>query len=128
LKQATATNMANMLSAQLLATVLNCYFTGTTGVSATQSIYLPAMTRLSGKSNATVQNWLQAGGINTTTNPGVKTSAGDKYVTIQELICAAVKELKTNKNTTATSKDRNFQEALKSTFDGINNGDPIFVL
>jgi len=132
--QATATNMANMLSAQLLATVLNSGFAAgvtcliNTGISTSESIYLPSMTRLSGKSNATVQGWLRAGGINTSINPGVKTSAGDNYVTIQELICAAVKELKTNKNTTATSKDRNFQEALKSSFDGINNGDPIFVL
>jgi hypothetical protein len=128
LKQATATNMANMLSAQLLATVLNCSFTSTTGISASESIYLPAMTRLSGKSNDTVQGWLLAGGTNPVNNPGVKTSAGDSYVTIQELIDAAVKELKTNKNTTATSADRNFQEGLKDCFDGINNGDPIFVL
>jgi hypothetical protein len=39
-----------------------------------------------------------------------------------------VQALKTRQNTTGTSADRTYQEALKDCFDGINNGANVFVL
>jgi len=136
LKKATSTNMANMLSAQLTATVLNCYFSSTTGVSVTESIDVSKVTLVgttSGQTNAQIIAGLQAGGTGTgvNANPGLTlvtdTDTTDKFIDIQSLINAAVQELKTHPNTTATSADRTFQESLKNCFDAINNREDIFL-
>jgi hypothetical protein len=56
------------------------------------------------------------------TGSAVLTSSTHTFDTIQELINAAVAELKLKPNTTTTSVDRTFEKALKDCFDAINNG------
>lgn len=141
LKSANATNMAHMLSAQLLATVLNSgnaagvTSLANTGISTSSIIYVGNVTTVggaAGQSNAQIQTALEVGG--TATNaPGVLNSSVDDFVSVSELIAAAKKELCTNKITIASSADRTYQEALKNCFDAMNQSAPtlkqnIFVL
>jgi hypothetical protein len=130
LLKTNATNMATMLSAQLLATDLNCYFgqlpsaTGVlkTGITTTETIDVARVT-LPGTSTLLSSDLL--GSLQTN---GVTGGVQDDYVTIQGLIDAAVTSLSADSYTVAAGPDRVFQEALKDCFDAINNGETIFVV
>jgi hypothetical protein len=124
---ASATNMAYMLSAQLLTTEFNVCLGK---VNATKSIYVPAVT-LPGTNthlSSTLQNalstnngassWLQVSGV--TPNP-----AG--VAKIQTILDASIGSLKVKPNTIAAGPNRTYQEALKDLLDGINNNQAIFL-
>jgi len=127
LLNANATNMAYMLSAQLLTTEFNICLGK---VVAAKSIYVPAVT-LPGTSthlSATLQNALAT---NNGANPwaqvsGVSPDPGG-VAKIQTILDAAIAQLKVNPNTTAAGPNRTYQEALKDLLDGINNNETIFL-
>jgi hypothetical protein len=145
---ATATNMANMLSAQLLTTVLNTYYTTNagstqsngTGITTSSIIDVNKVSAIQGSlTNGQIVTDLTNGGTSGTysgggsthyTNSGItfltEPNSTDKYVSIQTLINAAVVELSSNPNTVASGANRSFQEALKDCFDAINNAQDIF--
>jgi hypothetical protein len=112
---ASATNMANMLSAQTIATILNRQVGFINGSSY---VYVGG---ISGN------QYLNIG------SPGLVNSNG--FAQINALIAASVLELQTNNNANGTgtlyvlSNDprRNYEEALKNVFDAINSDNQIFL-
>jgi hypothetical protein len=117
LKSANASNMANMLSAQLLVTEINIVLGK---VDATTSIFVPAVgTTDTGQAlSSTLQDSL-------TTN-GVSNPSG--IASIQDLLNASIAELLAHPSTVSASLDSTFQEALKDCFDAINSNEAIFIL
>jgi hypothetical protein len=120
---ASATNMAYMLSAQLLTTEFNVCLGK---VNATKSIYVPAVripaTGLS--MSATLQNALSAQPAGA--NPWTQVSFAG-IASIQAILNASIAQLKANPNTIAAGGNRTYQEALKDLLDGINNNQAIFL-
>ncbi|WP_165067187.1 Ig-like domain-containing protein [Paludisphaera rhizosphaerae] len=108
LQNATATNMAYMLSAQMLATEFNVL---AGYVAAGSLIYLPAVSTL------TASHLTQLAGHGFT---------GTSY-TVQQFLNAAILELIAHPKTIASGPDRIYQEALKNIFDAVNNNQPIFL-
>jgi hypothetical protein len=108
LKNATATNMAYMLSAQLLVTEFNICLGRD---DALASIFLPAVP---GMDQAHLDA-LAAHGIT------------GNVVQVQAILNAAIAELKSAPYTPGGSADRTYEEALKDIFDAINNNLPIFM-
>jgi hypothetical protein len=123
LLNASATNMAYMLSAQLLTTEFNVYLGR---VDATKSIYVPAVTLpTTGQfMSSTLQNALitQPAGA----SPWTQVSIGG-VANIQAILNASIAQLKANPNTIASGGNRTYQEALKDLLDGINNNEAIFL-
>jgi hypothetical protein len=116
LLNAKATNMAYMLSAQLLTTEFNV---GLGKVSSYASIFVPMVT-IPGSStsiSSTLQNSLQTHGVS---HAGV--------AKVQDILIAAVAELKAAPYTVSSGSDRTFEEALKDLLDAINNNENIFVI
>src|SRR5262249_54719084 len=108
LLSASATNMAYMLSAQMLATQFNVV---KGYVNANAVVSLPLVTSLTdGHRQA-----LTANGF-----------TGSSY-TVQQLLNAAIRSLARSPNTTASGPARFSQEALKSIFEAINKNAPIFI-
>jgi hypothetical protein len=105
LQSANGSNMANMLSAQLLTTEFDVLLGK---VDATTNIYLPAVGTLS----TTLQNSLTANGVSTASG----------VANIQNILDAAFAELG------SSNSDSTFQEALKDCLDGINSNEAIFIL
>ena len=118
LLNATATNMAYMLSAQLLAMEFNVFFGR---VTATDSISVSATGISANLQHAlTVQpvgakHWTQI----TTVDGGV--------ASIQSILNAAIEQLRYNPNTVASGGNRTYQEALKCLLDAMNNNMAIFI-
>jgi hypothetical protein len=113
LNNASATNMAYMLSAQLLTTELNIYFGR---VNPSQYIYIP---NVSGMSSADL-NALHS-------PPGGLSAVSGNFVQIQAALTDAIQALVAYPNTTATATQRYYEEALKNMFNSINNNGNIFV-
>jgi uncharacterized membrane protein len=115
---ATATNMAYMLSAQLLAAELNVYFLR---LDASKSLYVPSVPGMS----QTLQNALKTnpGGA----NPYTAVSNSGGVAGIQAILNAAKAQLAANVNTTGASGNRVYQEALKDCLDGMNNNQTILM-
>jgi hypothetical protein len=111
LQSANASNLANMLSAQLLTTEFNVLLGK---VDATTSIYVPAVT-LPGTTQ-TLSSTLQS---SLSTN-GVSTSSG--VANIQNILNASIAALN------SSSPDTTLEEALKGCLDGMNNNEIIFIL
>ena len=124
LLNATATNMANMLSAQLLATEFNILLGR---VDPTQSVQVSSVRIGSTGSlmSSTLQESLTSQPAGATGWTQVTTTKGGR-ATIQTALNAAILQLKTNPNTIASGGNRLFQEALKNIFDAINNNQNIF--
>ncbi len=126
---ATATNMANMLSAQLAGTVLN-FRHGFFGSST--SIYVDGtLSTWGGNSQGVnlVTNLDNDGDANNSDADGLVNQFG--FADINGLIAAANAELAAHANTTSGSTFdafRKYQEALKIAFDGMNNNLTIFAL
>jgi hypothetical protein len=112
LNNANATNMAYMLSAQLLATELNIK---AGFVNANQTIYTPNVS-MSAADRASLA-----------APPHGITPIGT-FVTIQTVINDAILELKYAPYTRVAGPDRTFEEALMSIFTGINQAGNIFVI
>jgi hypothetical protein len=111
LRSANASNMANMLSAQLLTTELNAILGN---VNATTSIFTPMVSGLS----STLQNSL-------VTN-GVSTASG--VANIQNILDASIAQLIADANPAHGSADATFDEALKDLLDAINSNEVIFIV
>lgn len=124
---ATATNMANMLSAQLAGTILN-FRHGFFGSST--SIYVDGSLSTWGSNSQGVNlatNLDNDGDANNSDSDGLVNQFG--FVDINGLIAAANAELAAHSNTTSGSTFdafRKYQEALKIAFDGMNNNLAIF--
>lgn len=117
LGNATATNMANMLSAQLIATQLNVLY-GVDGISGSTAIDF-ALATIPGSGTPLPSSLIAA----------LHSKFGaDNFVTINDLIQAAKASLASDPNTTASGPARTLQEALKDCFDSINNGQSIFLV
>ena len=125
---ANATNMANMLSAQLAGTILNSrhgFFGGST------AIYVEGVIVGWGQNSqgANLTNNLDNDGNTSDENGGNVNAYG--FASIQGLIDAANAELQLHANTTSGTPDaayRTYQEALKIAFDAMNNNLAIFAL
>jgi len=114
----SSSNMASMLSAQLLATMFNV----TSGkVFAGSSIDIVAV---SGLSSTMIQS------LQTAPIPDITGGTGALYndvINVQDLINAAIAELKLHPLTVVSGTNRVYQEALKDCFDAINNNQAIFL-
>jgi len=130
---ANACNMANMLSAQLLATVLN-YRHGFLGSSS--SIFTKAdLLSWSGNSQVAVSgadyflNNLDHDG-DTGSYEGDSSGNINEYgfASIEGLIAAANESLDSDRLTISGDSNRVYQEALKIVFDGMNNNVAIYGL
>ncbi|HEY7153864.1 MAG TPA: peroxidase family protein, partial [Gemmataceae bacterium] len=108
LQSATGSNMANMLSAQLLTTELNVLLGQ---VNPTTSIFTPVVSTLT----PTLQNSL-------VTN-NVSTASG--VANIQNILDASIAQLLADAN---GSSDATFDEALKDCLDAINKNEIIFIV
>jgi hypothetical protein len=117
LKHATATNMANMLSAQLLTTELNVFLGY---VDPTTSIFVPAVT-IPGTTQ-TLSSVLQ----NALVTDDVSTAGG--VANIQNILDASIAELAADPNAVAGDPFRILDEALKDCLDGINANESIFIV
>jgi hypothetical protein len=116
LLNATATNMAYMLSAQLLTTEFNVCLGR---VNALGSIFVPMVT-IPGSSTPiplTLQSSLASHGVS---SMGV--------AVINDILTAAVGALKAAPYTVASGASRTFEEGLKDLLDAINNNENIFVM
>jgi hypothetical protein len=111
LKSATGSNMANMLSAQLLTTELDVLLGK---VNVTSNIYVPAVGTLS----LNLQDSLVANDVSTASG----------VANIQNIVNAAIAELLADPHPASGSADAAFQEALKDCMDGITNNQAIFIL
>jgi len=123
---ANATNMANMLSAQLAATLLNS-LSGRFGGST--AIYVDdVLTNWPGNSQGTdlATNLDHDGNADNADATGNVNQYG--FADIQGLINAANEELAIWNLTIGASADRTYEEALKIAFDGINNNLVIFAI
>jgi len=107
LLNASATNMANMLSAQLLATEFNILLGR---IDPNLSVKISALGLASSLQTSLTSRL-------TVTNGGI---------TIQSAIDAAIVQLKANPTTVTSSSNRTFQEALKNIFDALNNNKNVF--
>jgi hypothetical protein len=121
---ATATNMANMLSAQLLGTVFNTML-GRVDAQTTVSVAAITIVGSTNKMTSDMQTSLTVKGTGVTGWTQVTTTVGGRAV-IQTALNAAVLQLKTNPNTIASGGNRLNQEALKNIFDAINNNQKIY--
>ncbi len=127
LLNATAKNMANMLSAKLAATKLNAMH-GFYGSST--AIYVDgALTSWSGNSQgANLATNLDHDG-NTDANADDTGNVNQYgFADINGLIAAAESELTSNSTASSTDAWRAYQEALKIVFDAMNNNLAIFSL
>jgi hypothetical protein len=116
LLNATATNMAYMLSAQLLTTEFNVCLGR---VNALGSIFVPMVT-IPGSSTPiplTLQSSLASHGVS---SMGV--------AVINDILTATVGALKAAPYTVASGASRTFEEGLKDLLDAINNNENIFVM
>jgi hypothetical protein len=107
LGSAGASNMANMVSAQLLTTELNVYFGR---MNPSQYVYTPNVPGLT----SAFQGALAANGIGT-------------FVPIQTLITKTISELLAYPVILGSSPQYNYANGLELIFDAINNNKQIFV-
>jgi hypothetical protein len=120
---ASATNMANMLSAQLAATVLNARH-GNFGTS-TEIHIEGVLTSWSGNSQGSnLTNNLDNDGDSDSDADGLVNQYG--FANITALIAAAEAELTLHGTAGSADSWRDYQEALKIAFDGMNNNLAIF--
>jgi protocatechuate 3,4-dioxygenase beta subunit len=114
---AKASNMANMLSAQLAGTVLNLY---AGFVNSDWSIDFNKVTVVgsSTKLSTAMLSQLNANGLGTSANQSAK---------LGDIVTKARDVLATKSITTASGNDRTYQEALKNIFDAVNNNQKIFI-
>lgn len=126
---AKATNMANMLSAQFLATILNVRH-GFLGES-TSIVVTTELLTWSGNTLATrlgpdaFLSLLDHDGTSEADARGLINEYG--FVSIERLIAAADEALGGDRLTVGSDSARAYQEALKIVFDAINNNLAIFV-
>lgn len=109
LLNATATNMAYMLSVQFAATRLDALFGY---IDPLGSYYIPDTAKTPGGAN--INTVLAANGLGSAV-------IGGRIYTLAELFTAANTTLGANGYTVASGPVRTYQEALKTVFDGINN-------
>ncbi|MFM7842722.1 MAG: SdrD B-like domain-containing protein, partial [Planctomycetota bacterium] len=117
LTAAKATNMANMLSAQLAATVLNVYSkydSSDWSIDFNKVTVVGSTTKLS----SSMLSQLNANGLGSSTNQSAK---------LGDISAKARDVLVTRSNTTAAGNDRTYQEAMKNIFDAVNNNQKIFI-
>jgi hypothetical protein len=120
---ASATNMANMLSAQLAATVLNARH-GNFGTSTEINVE-GVLTSWSGNSQGSnLTNNLDHDGDSNSDADGLVNQFG--FASISALIAAAEAELTLHGTAGSADSWRDYQEALKIAFDGMNNNLAIF--
>ncbi len=125
LLNASSTNMAYMLSAQLLTAELNVQLGR---VNATTSIFVPAVTLVGTNQYLSkgLKQSLQNNDVFSTVTHPVSDPSG--IALIQDILDAAIAELANAPITTAAGADRTFEEALKDCLDAINNNEVIFIL
>ena len=121
---ATATNMANMLSVQMLATQFNTML-GRVNAQSTLLVSAIEVVASSTKMSAGMQTSLTVQGSDVTGWTQVTTTVGGRAV-VQTALDAAVLQLKTNPKTISSGGNRLNQEAIKNIFDAINNNQSIF--
>lgn len=122
----TATNMANMLSVQLAATVLNVLHAN---FGSSTSIYIDGtLTSWSGNGQGAnlAANLDHDGDSDNADADGLVNEYG--FADINALIAAANAELAAHSVVLSGSAFRDYQEALKIAFDGMNNNLAIFAL
>jgi hypothetical protein len=125
LLNATATNMAYMLSAQLLTLEFNVtlgYVVPTVSIQVS-SVTLPGTTT---HMSSTLQHSLTVKPTGATSWSPITTTDGGA-ANIQAIMNAAIASLIAAPNTVNSGGDRTFQEALKDCMDGINNNQSIFI-
>jgi hypothetical protein len=123
---ATATNMAYMLSAQLVTMEFNVAYLG-----------LSPSTMLNVGSGSALSSWSnnnQKGSLTGNLNPppslsglGLVAPNSLGFISVQDLMNNAVKMLTNYGNVTASGAIRTYMEALKIVLDGANNAAAIFV-
>ena len=109
---ASATNMANMLSAQLLTTAFNVFLGR---VDGTQSVNMSKLTYGGAVLNSSQRSALVANGVEV-----------NGKVNINQAMQAAVASLRANQKTVASGSARTYQEGLKNIFDAINNNQDMY--
>ena len=103
LLSASATNMANMLSAQLATMQLNVRHSNISGVQGSYILYRPELNVF-----------------------GITYNSG--FITIDQLMAAANAALAANGSTVTSGPSRTYQEKLKNALDDGNNNLPFYVL
>jgi hypothetical protein len=124
LKNATAVNMAYMLSAQLAATTLDVQYER---LSDNTGLIVPACLTNSSGANviATLGLPLIPGPLGTPACAGRNCAPRNGYISIGMLRSLAIASLAANGNTTPKGAARNYQECLKNLLDMVNNnGNP----
>jgi uncharacterized repeat protein (TIGR01451 family) len=112
---ANATNMAYMLSVQLLTTEFNIQFGRISALKSilASAVAMPMASQNSLSSNNGANSWMQV------SYSGV--------ANIQTILDAAISSLKASPNTISSGPDRVYQEGLKCLLDAMNNNQSIFL-
>ena len=112
---ANATNMAYMLSVQLLTTEFNIQFGRISALKSilASAVAMPMASQNSLSNNNGANSWMQV------SYSGV--------ANIQTILDAAIASLKASPNTISSGPDRVYQEGLKCLLDAMNNNQSIFL-
>ena len=116
LNSASATNMANMLSAQLIATYLN---TSHGLVTTSTYVYVGGIQ---------LNSYLTKVGSNADGSGGASIVNANGFVLIGDLLSVASDWLKSFGNTVTSNYARSAEEAFKNVFDAINSDKSIFLI
>ncbi len=117
LLNATANNMAYMLSAQLTATTLDVNYNG---LADNTVLFIPKTLTVNGANAVAVLTLNGTVGLS-------KDIDGNGYITINALMAAADKELGLHKVTINAGQFRTYQDVLKTLLDKVNNNQLLFV-